>query len=238
MALETRTKESLAASGPTSAAQRDRLALRAWEAISAERNLQGVLAAVADFLVPAVPFAAIGIVSFDGKRHDLYALHIVGTPQHEGETLEEFHKRLPRHEEASLPARNMIPYSPAPPTQASSIFTCDDLMAKEDWYEHEFHLAASGVRAYASIPLLMRGQVIGVAVFTRTEAVAYTAEELTVLSDVSRAIGVAVANALANEEISRLQNQLAEENIALRAQLGQAPWFEGLVGNSRALRQA
>jgi formate hydrogenlyase transcriptional activator len=110
-------------------------------------------------------------------------------------------------------------------------------MAKQDWYEHEFHLAASGVRAYTSILLTVRGQTLGVASFTRTEPIAFSEEELTVLQDVSRAIGVAVANAMANEEISKLRDQLAEENIALRAQLGQAPWFEGLVGDSRALRR-
>jgi formate hydrogenlyase transcriptional activator len=211
--------------------------LRAWEAISAERDLQSVLSAVTDFLVPVLPFAAIGIVSFEGGRHDLYALHIVGNPLYEGETLEQFHKRQPAVDHSSLPARNLIPYPEVPPAQGGSTITCDDLMAKQDWYEHEFHLAAVGVRAYTSIPLVVRGKVIGVATFTRTEAIPYTSEELTVLSDVSRAIGVAVANALANEEIGKLRDQLAEENVALRAQLRQAPWFEGIVGDSQALRR-
>jgi len=214
---------------------RERLVLRAWEAISAERDLQRVLRAVADFLVPVVPFAAIGVVSFEGDRHDLYALHIVGNPPFEGETLDEFHKRQPRLDTESLPARNMIPYPAV--SREMTIITCDDLLAKQDWYEHEFHLAASGVRAYTSILLVVRGEIIGVASFTRMEPIPYTAEELTVLSDVSRAIGVAVANAMANEEIRKLRDQLAEENIALRAQLGQAPWFEGIVGDSQPLRR-
>src|SRR5215831_11267020 len=178
---------------------RERLVLRAWEAISAERDLQGVLRAVADFLVPVVPFAGIGVVSFEGDRHDLYALHIVGNPPFEGETLDQFHKRLPRADTDSLPARNLIPYPAVSPEM--TISTCDDLLAKQDWYEHEFHLAASGVRAYTSIPLIVQSQMIGVATFTRTEPVAYTGEELMVLSDVSRAIGVALANALANDQI-------------------------------------
>src|SRR5215467_6673802 len=234
MASEVETRRATAP-GVVLPEHRERLVLRAWEAISAERDLQGVLRAVADFLVPVVPFAAIGVVSFEGDRHDLYALHIVGNPPFEGETLDQFHKRLPRVDTDSLPERNLIPYPAVSPEM--TISTCDDLMAKPDWYEHEFHLAASGVRAYTSIALIVRGQTIGVAVFTRIQAIAYTGEELTVLSDVSRAIGVAVANALANEEIGRLRDQLAEENIALRAQLGQAPWFEGIVGDSQALRQ-
>jgi len=234
MASEVETRRATAP-GVVLPEHRERLVLRAWEAISAERDLQGVLRAVADFLVPVVPFAAIGVVSFEGDRHDLYALHIVGNPPFEGETLDQFHKRLPRVDTDSLPERNLIPYPAVSPEM--TISTCDDLMAKPDWYEHEFHLAASGVRAYTSILLVVRGEIIGVASFTRMEPIPYTAEELTVLSDVSRAIGVAVANAMANEEIRKLRDQLAEENIALRAQLGQAPWFEGIVGDSQPLRR-
>jgi formate hydrogenlyase transcriptional activator len=58
-----------------------------------------------------------------------------------------------------------------------------------------------------------------------------------VLNDFSQPIAVAVANALANEKIERLREQLEEENIALRAQLGDAPWFEDIVGSSAALRR-
>ena len=43
----------------------------AWEAVNVECNLAGVLAAVAGVLTGEVPFAAIGIVSFEGGRHDL-----------------------------------------------------------------------------------------------------------------------------------------------------------------------
>jgi len=57
------------------------------------------------------------------------------------------------------------------------------------------------------------------------------------LSDISRAIAVAVANALANEEIGALRDQLEAENVALKAQLGQAPWLEDIVGGSLALRR-
>jgi hypothetical protein len=47
------------------------LVLRVWEAVNVECNLAGVLAAVAGVLTGEVPFAAIGIVSFEGGRHDL-----------------------------------------------------------------------------------------------------------------------------------------------------------------------
>jgi hypothetical protein len=50
---------------------RHTLVLRVWEAVNVERNLAGVPAAVAGALTAAVPFAAIGIASFEGGRHDL-----------------------------------------------------------------------------------------------------------------------------------------------------------------------
>src|ERR1700690_2673478 len=82
--------------------QRSALLLRTWEAISAERELPGVLASLADVLVPFVPFDSIGIIDFSGDpsasdasgKHRLFALHIVGVPQVEGETGQQFAKRL------------------------------------------------------------------------------------------------------------------------------------------------
>ena len=98
-------------------------------------------------------------------------------------------------------------------------------------------MAVAGLRAYCSIPLRVRGELIGVATFSRTEPMAFTSAEVAVLNDFSQPIAVAVANALANEKIERLREQLEEENIALRAQLGDAPWFEDIVGSSAALRR-
>jgi formate hydrogenlyase transcriptional activator len=53
---------------------------------------------------------------------------------------------------------------------------------------------------------------------------------------VSRAIGIAVANALANDEIRTLRDQLEAENVALRSQLEQAKGFEEIVGDAPALK--
>jgi formate hydrogenlyase transcriptional activator len=79
--------------------------------------------------------------------------------------------------------------------------------------------------------------LIGNAVFTRRAPVEFDQDQISLLSDVSRALSVAVTNALANEEIRALRDQLESENVELRAQLGQAPWFEEIVGQSPALRR-
>ena len=224
---------------PASIERRNALVLYAWEAVSTERQLQGVLEAVSAVLVPVVPFKGLGIVSFQGASHDLYALHVVGMPFHEGETLEEFFRRPEMAPLKDVPARPRIPYTAEGHARAEAGIpgTVGDLLEKDAWYDHEFHLAAGGVRAYCAIPLLVRGKLIGLAVFTRTEPVAYTDEELAILSNVARALAVAVSNALANEEIRKLRDQLEAENTALRTVLGQTPWFEDIIGESPALRR-
>ena len=140
-----------------------------------------------------------------------------------------------------LPVRTEVPYEGSDlwrEHRAGLPYACADLLQKDAWLPHEFRLAAVGVRAYAACPLNVLGKPVGVAVFCRGAPMTFTPQQLTVLSDVSRALAVAVANAMANEEIRKLREQLEAENISLRAQLGQAPWFEGIVGDSQALRSA
>src|SRR5215469_9209159 len=65
--------------------QRFALMLRTWEAVSAERELHGVIAALADVLVSVVPFDSIAIIDFSKglqahDQHRIVALHVVGFP--------------------------------------------------------------------------------------------------------------------------------------------------------------
>src|SRR5215470_8184848 len=149
--------------------QRQTLVLRAWEAVSAERELQGVLEAITQVMVPIVPYDGVAIISFDGANHDCYAAHIVGFPRREGETLQEYFGRPEFARQVETPIRPLIPYEPVDVKLARGgvPYVCNDLFAKEAWYEHDFHLAASGIRAYTSIPMIVRDKVIGVAVFSR-----------------------------------------------------------------------
>lgn len=223
--------------------QRFVLMLRTWEAVSVERELHGVLAALADVLVPVVPFDSIVIVDFskgleDHGQHRIVALHVVGFPRLEGETPEQLAKRTEPYWRPLAEVRPLIPYpSFDPGLVTGEPLACDDLLQKEGWYQHEFYLAQGGVRSYAAVPLVATGRLIGVATFTRVEQRAFPAAELAVLRDVGRALSVAAANALANEEIRKLREQLEEENISLRTQLGQAPWFEEILAQSAALKR-
>ena len=211
--------------------QRDRqeLVLQVWEAVNTERELDGVLAAVARLLAPVVNFQGIAIVTFDRSKGRPFALHIVGGPSK---------SQVPGHRTMPQP-RPSIPYSGSElekKLQSGTPYSCPDLLAKDAWLPHEFRLASAGLRAYAAIPLTVRGTRVGLAAFTRRAAQAFSADELALLAQVSRAIGIAVANALANEEIRKLRDQLQAENVALRSLLEQARGFEEIIGDAPALR--
>jgi formate hydrogenlyase transcriptional activator len=221
--------------------QRYALVLQAWEAINSERELNGVLAAVAKVLVPVVPFFGIAIIAPEARQGAPWAMHIVGESTCEDESVDDLSRRLQR----SLPplpmsGKKLIPYEGSELEEVkkgSEAYVCNDLPGKAAWLPHEFKLGAAGIHAYVSLPMQARGHRIGVVVFSRREPAPFTPEQVTILTDVSRAIAVAVANALANAEIARLRDQLAEENFVLRDQLSRITKFEEIVGDSLPLRR-
>ncbi|HVH88911.1 MAG TPA: sigma 54-interacting transcriptional regulator [Terriglobales bacterium] len=219
--------------------RRQALALRAWELVSSERHLQGVLEAISEVLLPTVAFNSLGIVSFHDGKHDLYAMHVVGVPHREGESMADFMQRVHRPAKLEVPAKPFVPMDTDLMCQSHSgiPYSCEDVLAKDAWYEHDFALAAGGVRAYCAVPLLVRSKFIGVAVFSRLVPVGFTDAELRILCDVSRALAVAVSNAVANEEIRSLRERLEAENAALRTALGQMGWAEDIIGNAPAIKR-
>lgn len=217
--------------------QRHRLALHAWETINTERDLRGVLMKVADMLVPVVPFHAVAVIVKKLNLGRPYAMYLIGDRPMEGKEVVEFiHSMEPR----PYPDRQPIEYEDPDFKRSAEDYLpyiCTDLYEKREWYPHEFKLAAAGIRAYISIPLVARGELIGVVVFSRTSPDIFTPEQVNVLTDASRAVAVATAHALANEEICTLRNQLEEENIELPKSLPEGHWFEGIAGGSPAFNR-
>jgi len=228
---------------PAGERRRRSLVLQAWEAINSERELDGVLAAVAKVLVPVVPFFGVAIIAPEARQGAPWAMHVVGEPKFKDESVDDVAERM-RTKYAGrpqTPEKKLVPYAGSELEVIRKVgepYICNDLLKKDEWFPHEFKLAAVGIRAYASIPLRARGNGIGVLVFSRRKPDPFTPEQMTILVDVSRAIAVAVANALANEEIARLRDQLEAENVALRDQLSRITKFEEIVGDSPSLRRA
>jgi formate hydrogenlyase transcriptional activator len=228
---------------PAGERRRHSLVLQAWEAINSERELDGVLAAVAKVLVPVVPFFGVAIIAPEARQGAPWAMHVVGEPKFEDESIDDVTERMKGKYDAHphMAEKKLVQYAGSELEEikkSSQPYICNDLLKKDEWFPHEFKLAAVGIRAYTSIPLLARGKGIGVLVFSRRKPDPFTPEQMTILVDVSRAIAVAVANALANEEIARLRDQLEAENVALRDQLSRVTKFEEIVGDSPSLRRA
>src|SRR5215510_7663852 len=228
--------------GPATHEQRHALVLQAWEAINSERELNRVLSVVAEVLVPVVPFFGVAIIAPEARQGAPWAMHVVGAPRNENECVDEFQKRMRTSFPAPIPnpPKKMIPYVGSELDEvkrSGEPYICNDLLEKEAWLPHEFKLAAVGVRAYTSIPMQARGRRIGVLVFSRRNPEPFLPEQMVILTEVSRAIAVAVANALAWEENQKLRAQLEAENIALRDQLSSITKFEEIVGDSLPLRR-
>jgi transcriptional regulator with GAF, ATPase, and Fis domain len=207
--------------------------LRIWQAGISERSLLGVLVAIAEVLRPLLPFSSLSLVRFEQGQARVYGLNITST-EPSGES------RLVH----SLECTNRPPFQRQRLTynflemqrrlHSGKPFTCPNLLAKASWYEHEFHLAAAGIRAYASLPLLSAAKVVGCAIFGRLEPCAFTAHELGLLRDLSSAMAGVVANALANERMTDRCMQVENENTKLHSQVSQMEVAARDSGLSRA----
>src|SRR5215470_14199674 len=97
---------------PTGERSRHSLVLRAWEVINSERELQGVLEAVADVLVPVVPFFGIAIIAPEARQGAPWAMHVVGESRCGDESIDDLVQRMrsiyPAH--PHMAEKKLIPF--------------------------------------------------------------------------------------------------------------------------------
>jgi formate hydrogenlyase transcriptional activator len=224
------------------AEERYRLLLQVSEAVNAHLDLGGVLEELANLLVPLVDVDGIGIVTVSGDRLRPHAIFVKGV---EPRSNESFRARIARALDLS-PEEYESRYGRPMPVAASGTehvgrlgraCSCDDLAAAPNRFEEEDRLRGFGVRSYVMAPLAFRDRLVGSLTFVRLSPRPFSAEETSLLEEISRPIAVAVSNALAYEEIARLTNRLQEENLVLRQEIDEQSMFEEIVGSSPALRR-
>ena len=99
------------------------------------------------------------------------------------------------------------------------------------------HLAVlTEQKTVCNIPLVSRGRPLGLLKIGRTAERPYDADEIQFLSQVGGQIAIAIENALAYEEITRLRDKLAEEKLYLEEEFRSEMGFERIIGSSPALR--
>ena len=102
-----------------------------------------------------------------------------------------------------------------------------------DYYEL---LVAEGVKSQYVIPLVNRGQAVGVLAISRTTDTPFTSEDIDFVSEASGQIAIAIENSLAYREVSELKERLAQENLYLEQEIRGDIEFGHIVGNSPALK--
>jgi transcriptional regulator with GAF, ATPase, and Fis domain len=100
---------------------------------------------------------------------------------------------------------------------------------------HVGWLKAERIRGFNGVPIMFKGEVLGViAVFSRHNVPEAAATWGRIFAD---HVAGAIANARAFEEIQRLKLQLEQQNAYLREEVIEAKAFGALVGQSAALQQ-
>ena len=96
--------------------------------------------------------------------------------------------------------------------------------------------AAEGVNSFCDVPLVSRGRTLGVLAVAKREEDAFDGEETAFLCQVAQQVAIGVENALAYGEIADLKDKLAQEKLYLEDEIRGEMDFEGIVGQSSALR--
>jgi formate hydrogenlyase transcriptional activator len=96
--------------------------------------------------------------------------------------------------------------------------------------------SAEGLSSFCDVPLISRSRLLGVLAVARREENAFDAEEVDFLIQVANQVAIGVENALAYSEIAELKNRLAQEKLYLEDEIRGEMDFEGIVGQSSALR--
>src|SRR5215470_14732727 len=219
---------------------RAQLILEVAKAASSHLELPDVLESLLVALKPTSHFDAIAVSVIEGDNVRLHSLHVEGLGREPGEPIESV---LARAESArNLPAsrpvmkRRMSDHHISVVASTLKPHVCSDLES-EIRFPLDERLLENGVRSYISLPLMKRGAVLGAVDFVSFEKRNFDRGEVQLLQDVSEIVSMAVANALAYEEIKALKDQLQAENRLLQDELVETSIFEEIVGSSQALRK-
>lgn len=93
-----------------------------------------------------------------------------------------------------------------------------------------------GLRSGCFLPLISKERVLGVLALSRFAEDPFTQGDIDFLGQIARQIAIAIENALAYREIAELKEKLAQEKLYLEDEIRGEMDFEGIVGQSSALR--
>lgn len=95
---------------------------------------------------------------------------------------------------------------------------------------------AEGLNSFCDVPLISKNRLLGILAVARHEENTFDDEEVKFLVQAASQIALAVENALAYKKIAELKDRLAQEKLYLEDEIRGEMDFEGIVGQSSALR--
>ena len=96
--------------------------------------------------------------------------------------------------------------------------------------------SGEGMNSFCDIGLVSRNRPLGVLALARREENTFDDDEVAFLTQVAHQVAIAMENALAYREIAELKDKLDQEKLYLEDEIRGEMDFEGIVGQSSALR--
>jgi len=192
--------------------KRAQIILEVAEAIGTHLRVCELLAALNEKLKPIIYFDAIGIGVLEDEVLRIYSIFLESTQRVEGESLQSLMDRhAPEIEHPLSLALSDHPVSEM--MRLAQPYVCADVETQRR-FGHDKHCLKHGFRSYISLPLMKQGNVIGVIEFLSNRTGNYGDDEVCLLRDIAKIVAIAVANALAYEQIRSLKEQLLLESSA------------------------
>jgi len=96
--------------------------------------------------------------------------------------------------------------------------------------------SGEGLNSFCDVPLISKNRLLGVLAVARREENGFNEDEVAFLTQVANQVAIGIENALAYSEIADLKDRLAQEKLYLEDEIRGEMDFEGIVGQSSALR--
>jgi len=164
--------------------------------------------------------AAIMLPEPEGKHLLVYALDF---PEKKGHFAEA----------ALVPIEGTLPGQAFRTGKPSVVNRLGPEMVSAEMYEKAL---SEGVHSFCDVPLISRNRVLGILGVARREENTFDEKEVSLLTQVANQVAMGLENALAFGEIAELKDRLAQEKLYLENEIWGDIDFEGIVGQSSALR--
>jgi len=184
-------------------------------------ELRDLLRAMSASIRQGMHCDAAAIFLPDSDRSQL-RLHAMDFPESKGIAKEDSLYPL----DGSVPGRVFNTGKPFVGTKA-------DLVNEQDARETR----SEGIEFVCVLPLISRNRKLGVLALARRDENSFTSEDVDFLVRTAGQVAIAVENALAYREIAELKEKLALEKLYLEEEIRSEADFEGIIGQSSALRQ-